>query len=165
MTTQNQTNGDRGEKFALAWLNNNGGCLFCKHPNSRVKALKNSFPAVDLICDFCLKVYQVKTVLKRDTSTIPSTIPGAQWPPLEMRLKAGICHPLLVPIIEQKQGSKQKEPVKNWEETATLWYLGPAFTGRSLYKTRNTHRPNGDPMIMTTIDVSSAKDNFVQLKK
>ena len=163
MTTQNQKNGDRGEQFAADWLNKNGGCQFCKHPNSKIKLLKNSFTGVDLICDFCLKVYQVKTVLKSNTSTLPNQIPGAQWPPLEKRLEAGICHPLLVPILELKKGTTPKQPVKNWRQSATLWYLGSEFTGRSLYKVRNTKRPNGKLLIMTTIDVSTVKDKFVKL--
>jgi len=163
MATQNQKNGEIGEKFAANWLNKNGGCLFCKHPNSKIKLLKNSFTGVDLICDFCLKVYQVKTVTQPNTSTLPNTIPGAGWEPLERRLKAGICHPILVPILEQRTGVKPKQPIYNWRKTATLWYLGSEWTGESLYKVRNTRRPNGKPLIMTTIDVSSVKNKFIKL--
>ena len=164
MTTPNQKNGNRGEQFAADWLNKNGGCLFCKHPNSKIKLLPNSFTGVDLICDFCLKVYQVKTVLKPDTSTLPNQIVGAQWLPLEKRLEAGICHPLLVPILELKTGVTPRQPIMNWKGSATLWYLGSEFTGRSLYKVRKTTRPNGNLLLMTTIDLSNVKDKFVKLQ-
>jgi hypothetical protein len=162
--TPNQQNGNLGEQFAADWLNNNGGCLFCKSPHSKIKLLKNSFTGVDLVCDFCLKVYQVKTVTKPNTSTLPNTIPGAQWLPLEKRLKAGICHPILVPILQQQKGVKPKTVVGNWRKTATLWYLGSEWTGEPLYKVRNTKRPNGNLLIMTTIDVTSVKKKFIQLQ-
>ena len=66
MATANQNLGEKGEKF----VKDNCDCPQCKRSET-LKQLRVNFKCVDLICDFCGFLAQVKTATVSDLDKIP----------------------------------------------------------------------------------------------
>lgn len=168
--TKNQKIGDLGEDFAQSTLNKAGGCFVCEHERGKVKKCGNSFAAVDLICEFCFQAYQVKTTAQKDTSFLPSSVRGAQYPPLLARKEHGIFHPLLIVLFKKGHGGPCNL-VRTWRKTATIWYLSAQDVEEhfdELFSPYNTEiksgKEAGRKLQMTTIKLSqTVREKFVEL--
>ena len=168
--TKNQKIGDLGEDFAQSTLNKAGGCFVCEHERGKVKKCGNSFAAVDLICEFCFQAYQVKTTAQKDTSSLPSSVRGAQYPPLLARKEHGIFHPLLIVLFKKGQGGPCNL-VRTWRKTATIWYLSAQDVEKHFdelfipyYTEIKSGKEKGRKLQMTTIKLGkSVREKFVEL--
>lgn len=168
--TKNQKIGDLGEDFAQSTLNKAGGCFVCEHERGKVKKCGNSFAAVDLICEFCFQAYQVKATAQKDTSSLPSSVRGAQYPPLLARKEHGIFHPLLIVLFKKGQGGPCNL-VRTWRKTATIWYLSAQDVEEHFdelfipyYTEIKSGKEKGRKLQMTTIKLGkSVREKFVEL--
>ena len=156
--------GDRGEEFALREINKASGCLNCKHKRGKLKTLLGSFAAVDLVCEFCGQMYQVKTTKVENTSMLPTSVRGAQYPPLKDRMDAGIFHPLVIVLF--KKGKNGPDGLtRTWKKTGTVWYLSPDLVEREMYYPYETTLHTGRELVMTTINLSrQIRNKFIQIK-
>ena len=167
--TDLQKLGDLGEDFALKSLNIKG-CMNCNHSRGRIKKLVGSFAAVDLICEFCFQAYQVKTTAQIETNSLPNTIRGAQYPPLEDRKSAGLYHPLVIVLLKKGRGGPCGL-TRQWRKTATIWYLSAKFVKhhfdelfRPYHTTIKQGKEKGRQLIMNTIILSDEiKADFVEI--
>ena len=74
MTTDKQKLGDWGEKLVAKKCS----CPKCKKERT-LKTLPTNFKCVDIVCDFCGYLAQVKTKTVKNIDSLPSSIPGAAW--------------------------------------------------------------------------------------
>ena len=100
MATQKQKLGTWGEK----WVAKKCNCPKCEKSKT-LKLLPTNFKCVDLICDFCGFLGQVKTKSVKDVNNLPTTILGAAWGPQKERMDAGIYFPLFI-VLKEKDGRK-----------------------------------------------------------
>lgn len=114
----NKVTGDWGEKFIAKTF----ACPKCKNYNS-LKRLPNNFKCVDIVCDFCGYLAQVKTVSVTDVNKFPKSILGAAWKPQKDRMRAGIYFPLYIVL---KSGSQ-----------CSVFYLPTEFQLPKMFKKRN----------------------------
>ena len=168
--TDKQKIGDLGETYAQSVLNKSGGCITCEHKRGRIKKCGNSFAAVDLICEFCFQAYQVKTTAQNETSTLPRSVRGAQYPPLYDRKENGIFHPLIIVVFKKGKGGPCRL-VRSWRATASIWYLSAEDVANhfdELFVPYHTvikkGAQAGRKLEMTTITINDkVKDKFVEL--
>lgn len=168
--TDKQKIGDLGEGYAQGILNKSGGCMTCEHQRGRIKKCGNSFAAVDLICEFCFQAYQVKATAQTDTSSLPRSVRGAQYPPLYDRKQNGIFHPLIIVVFKKGKGGPCGL-VRQWRKTASIWYLSAQDVEKhfdDLFVPYDTEikkgKEIGRKLKMTTIMINdNVKDKFVEL--
>tara|TARA_B100001105_G_C22129978_1_gene331306 strand:+ start:104 stop:556 length:453 start_codon:yes stop_codon:yes gene_type:complete len=91
MPTKKQLDGEWGEIQVCKKCS----CPKCKKSKT-FKRLVVNFKCVDVICDFCGYLAQVKTKGVKDIDTLPKSIPGAAWGPQKERMDAGIYFPLFI---------------------------------------------------------------------
>ena len=101
MTTVLQQTGDDGEELVRKFCN----CPRCNH-KGRFRKLTSGFKSVDLICEFCGFVAQVKTKTVRNIDKVPSTILAGAWSVQKERVDAGIVNPLFIVLRNGKDKSK-----------------------------------------------------------
>ena len=94
MATSKQVIGKFGENVVKKHCN----CPKCKKDKT-FKLLPNSFKCVDVICDFCGYLGQVKTKTTKDLDSLPKRVPGAAWGPQRQRMEAGIYFPLFLVLV------------------------------------------------------------------
>jgi Dam-replacing family len=73
-------------------------CPRCKRSKT-LKRLPQNFKCVDVICDFCGYLAQVKTSRASTLDTIPDTVLGAAWGPQKERMDSGIYFPLFLVLV------------------------------------------------------------------
>jgi len=76
MATRRQQLGEFGEKVVGATCS----CPKCKRKKT-LKRLPPNFKCVDVICDFCGYLAQVKTANAKDLNEVPNRVLGAAWGP------------------------------------------------------------------------------------
>ena len=94
--TKKQELGEYGEKLVIKKCD----CPECKK-NKTLKRLPNNFKCVDIICDFCGYLAQVKTKNTSNTMVIPDKILGAAWEPQNERMKSKIYFNLFL-VLKNK---------------------------------------------------------------
>ena len=160
--TLNQQRGVLGEKFAREWIDKNLNCLKCKHSRGKLKDLLGSFSAVDLICEFCGQMYQVKTNTN-PVHRFPPSLLGAGFNALEARMDAGIYHPLIiVGFIEGNGGPLGL--VRHWKATASIWYLSADLIDPKMYVSYHALIKGVRPHVGTKINTALVEKRFVKLK-
>ena len=102
MATNKQKKGEFGEKMVIKHCN----CPKCKKIKT-LKRLPNNFKCVDIICEFCGYLAQVKTKEYKNIEKIPPKIPGSAWGPHSERMDAGIYFPLFIVLLNYKGKSKE----------------------------------------------------------
>ena len=100
MSTDKQKLGEWGEVQVCKRCT----CPKCKKRKT-LKRLITNFKCVDIICDFCGFLGQVKAKNVNDVDKIPRTISGAAWGPQKERMDAGIYFPLFVVLKYEKKHS------------------------------------------------------------
>ena len=111
MTTDKQKLGDWGEKFVAKKCS----CPKCKKERT-LKTLPKNFKCVDVVCDFCGYLAQVKTKTVKNIDSLPSSIPGAAWGPQKERMDAGIYFPLYIVLKTEKKNAIYYLPVDYQDE-------------------------------------------------
>lgn len=94
MATNRQKLGDLGERHVAKRCN----CPRCKRKGA-LKKLPTNFKCVDIICDFCGYLAQVKTATVRDIEKLPDQVLGGAWAPQKDRMDAGIYFPLFLVLV------------------------------------------------------------------
>lgn len=94
MATKQQELGKFGETMVAKHC----VCPGCKKGTTLVR-LPNNFRCVDLVCDFCGYLAQVKSVTAEDITSLPKTVRGAGWGPQKERMEAGIYFPLFIVLV------------------------------------------------------------------
>ena len=120
MPTDKQQRGDRGEKRVKDFCI----CPKCKKEKT-FKQLPANFKCVDIICDFCGYLAQVKTSKVRDIEKVPKTILGAAWGPQKERMDAGIYFPLYIVLESELNSSK-----------FSIFYLPVDYQDKEIFKPR-----------------------------
>ncbi len=100
VTTAKQALGEWGE----IQVSKKCSCPKCKNSKT-LKKLPPNFKCVDVICDFCGFLGQVKTKTVKDIDKIPKTILGAAWGPQKERMDAGIYFPLFIVLKDGRRSS------------------------------------------------------------
>jgi len=111
MTTDKQKLGDWGEKLVAKKCS----CPKCKKERT-LKTLPTNFKCVDIVCDFCGYLAQVKTKTVKNIDSLPSSIPGAAWGPQKERMDAGIYFPLYIVLKADKKNAIYYLPVDYQDE-------------------------------------------------
>ena len=106
MATEKQALGDWGE----IQVTKKCSCPKCKKTKT-LKKLPPNFKCVDIICDFCGFLAQVKTKTVNDVEKIPKKILGAAWGPQKERMDAGIYFPLYIVLKNEKKSAIYYLPV------------------------------------------------------
>ena len=119
MATAKQTSGEFGERLVAKVCR----CPSCKGKGKLVR-LPTNFKCVDVICDFCGYLAQVKTVSVTNTSKIPKRVKGAAWGPQEKRMNAGIYFPLFLVLTTKNQSE------------STIYYLSADLQTEGMFKPR-----------------------------
>lgn len=97
MATDKQKLGEYGEKLVCKLCS----CPQCKR-SGMFKRLPNNFKCLDLICEFCTNVVQVKTSNQPNISKIPSSVPGGGWKWQEERLNSSWYTSLFLVVVNKK---------------------------------------------------------------
>ena len=75
----------------------------CKCPGCKklktLRVLPANFKCVDVICDFCGYLAQVKTATVANINKLPNRLLGAAWGPQKARMDAGIYFPLFIVLV------------------------------------------------------------------
>ena len=100
MSTDKQKLGEWGEVQVCKRCT----CPKCKKRKT-LKRLITNFKCVDIICDFCGFLGQVKAKNVSDIDKIPRTISGAAWGPQKERMDAGIYYPLFIVLKNERKSS------------------------------------------------------------
>jgi len=106
MATEKQALGDWGEIQVTKICS----CPKCKKTKT-LKKLPPNFKCVDIICDFCGFLAQVKTKTVNDVEKIPKKILGAAWRPQKERMDSGIYFPLYIVLKNEKKSAIYYLPV------------------------------------------------------
>ena len=112
MATDKQALGEWGE----IQVTKKCSCPKCKKTKT-LKKLPPNFKCVDIICDFCGFLAQVKSKTVNDIEKIPKKILGAAWKPQKERMDAGIYFPLYIVLKNGQKSSIYYLPVDlivNW---------------------------------------------------
>ena len=99
-TTTLQELGFFGEKVVVQYC----PCPQCGTEKS-LKSLPQNFKCVDIACDFCGLLGQVKAKRVKDINTLPKRVLGATWKPQKERLEAGIFFPLFIVLLKNEEVS------------------------------------------------------------
>jgi len=112
-------------------------CPKCKKRSARLKPLPNNFKCVDVVCDFCGYLAQVKGT-RTNTHREITLVRAGGWKVLKERLDAGIYFPVFI--------------VKVQGETPTGIYYVPAdflrrevFVGHGKPRVIKAEQPAGKP--------------------
>ncbi len=111
MTTAKQKLGVYGENLVIKNLI----CQKCKK-NKTLKKLPTNFKCVDIICDFCGFLAQVKTSTVKNINILPNTILGAGWKVQKERMNEKIYFPLYLILVNQNKYSIFYLSVENQSE-------------------------------------------------
>ncbi len=122
MPTEKQKLGTYGEKMVIKHCS----CPKCKKKKT-LTVLPTDFKCVDVICDFCGYLGQVKTKRTKNIDRIPSTLPAAAWQPQHERMQAGIYFPLFIVLVHEK--------------TFSIFYLPVDFQAPEMFVERKELRP------------------------
>jgi type II restriction enzyme len=90
MMTSKQKLGREGERLVATLCR----CPKCKPRGRTLRALPQNFRCVDVVCDFCGYLAQVKTQATPKIDVLPRLVLGAAWGPQKARMDAGIFFPL-----------------------------------------------------------------------
>lgn len=148
--TKKQELGKYGEKLVRKICN----CPKCKKSKT-LRILSPNFKCVDLICDFCGYLAQVKT--KNDVPNImeiPNIIPGAEWKTQEERMNAGIYFPLFLVLKNDKKNAE------------SIHYLSADLQNNEIFKRRKNPLSKDAKRagwLGFDYDLQSVKDRFVCL--
>ena len=118
MATAKQRLGGWGENRVVKKC----GCPKCKKTRT-LKQLPPNFKCVDVICDFCGFLAQVKTKAVKDVDKLPKKILGAAWGPQKERMDAGIYFPLFIVLKADRKSS--------------IFYLPVDYQDRDIFVPRN----------------------------
>jgi type II restriction enzyme len=101
MPTDKQILGKLGEKLVTKRI----PCPGCKKSNTLQPLIQN-FKCLDIICDFCGYVAQVKTNKVKDINKIPNKILGGAWGPFKERMMSGRFFHLFIVLVDENSPSK-----------------------------------------------------------
>ena len=118
MATAKQNLGEWGENRVVKKCS----CPKCKKTRT-LKQLPPNFKCVDVICDFCGFLAQVKTKAVKDVDKLPKKILGAAWGPQKERMDAGIYFPLFIVLKADRKSS--------------IFYLPVDYQDRDIFVPRN----------------------------
>jgi len=124
VTTKKQKLGNVGEQLVASKVD----CPGCKKTGKSLRTLPTNFVCVDVICDFCGYLAQIKTKTVSDADRLPKQVPGAAWAPQSERMEAGIFFPLFLVLVETV-GNKR-----------SIWYLPPDLQTREMFTPRKPLR-------------------------
>lgn len=148
MPTIKQQTGNYGELAVVR----NCDCPRCGKYRT-LKQLKNNFKCVDLICEFCGFLAQVKSSTAKKIDTLPKTILGAAWEPQKERMDAGIRFPLY--LVRVTDDLKQN----------AIYYLAADHQPLNMFRPRCPLSPTARRAGWQgfNYDIDIVKDLFVRL--
>ena len=146
MTTKKQKLGNFGEFIVSKKIN----CQKCK----KIKTLKKlpiNFKCVDIICDFCGFLAQVKSLNVKSINKLPDKVLGAAWKPQQDRMRSGIFFPLFLVLVNDKKYS--------------VFYLSDQHQTNKIFIPRKPLSPNAKRFGWQgfVYDISKIKKKFKRL--